>query len=70
MRKIQKVAYTVAAVIANVMCATVAYKYCEMQWGIEYRGYSAPASMAFVWAIPFIICIGVCLVIAKVSEKK
>lgn len=50
MKKIQKVAYIVAAMIANLMCATVAYKYCELQWGIEYRGYSGPASVAFLWA--------------------
>ncbi len=55
--------------IANLMCATVAYKYCELQWGIEYRGYSGPASVAFLWAIPYIICIGICLVLAKVSAK-
>lgn len=70
MKRIQKVAYIVAAMISNLMCATVAYKYCELQWGIEYRGYSGPASVAFLWAIPYIICIGVCLVLAKVSAKK
>lgn len=70
MKRITKVAYIVAAMISNLMCATVAYKYCELQWGIEYRGYSGPASVAFLWAIPYIICMGVCLVLAKISAKK
>lgn len=70
MNKITKAAYIVAVLIGNIMCAVVAYKYCEMQWGIQYRGYSAPANVAFLWAIPFAICITICLIIAKMANKK
>lgn len=65
MKKMQKIAYAAAAIIGNVMCATVGYQYCDMQWRIAYRGNSAPASVAYLWSIPFIVCIAVCLVIAK-----
>ncbi len=36
-----------AILLLNVMCATVAYNYCCMQYEILYAGYSAPASVAF-----------------------
>lgn len=70
MNKITKAAYIAAMLSSNLMCAVVAYKYCEMQWGIQYRGYSAPANAAFLWAIPFAISIAVCLIIAKIANKK
>lgn len=49
MSKITKAAYIVAVLSSNLMCAVVAYKYCEMQWGIQYRDYSVPANVAFLW---------------------
>lgn len=70
MNKITKAACIAAVLISDLMCAVVAYKYCEMQWGIRYRGYSAPASAAFIWAVPFLICIAACLIIAKIAAKK
>ena len=70
MNKVTKAAYIVAVLSGNLMCAVVAYKYCEMQWGIQYRGYGAPANVAFLWAIPFAIIIAVCLIIAKIANKK
>lgn len=69
-KKIAKAAYFIAILISNIMCASVAYKYCEMQWMIEYEGFSAPASIAFLWAIPYIICIAICLIIGKIENKK
>ena len=36
------------------MCANVAFEYCNMLWGIEYAGYSAPADVAFLIATLFI----------------
>lgn len=42
-----------AVILCSVMCAVVAYNYASMQWGIKYVGYSAPASVAFLYAIPY-----------------
>ncbi|MDR0840061.1 MAG: hypothetical protein LBN26_01565 [Christensenellaceae bacterium] len=59
-----------AILLSNIMCAVVAYSYCDMLYGIEYKGYSAPASVAFVIAIPFVIGIAVCAIIAVVFYRK
>lgn len=63
--------FIVAAIIlSNVMCANVAFEYCDMLWGIEYAGYSAPANVAFLFAIPYVIGITICLVLAYVFWRK
>ena len=59
-----------AIVLSNVMCAVVSFRYCDMLYGIEYRGYSAPAEVAFVYAIPFVIGIALCAILAVVFYKK
>ena len=56
--------------LSDVMCAVVAYNYCNMLWGIKYAYFSAPASTAFLVAIPFIIAIVVCVVIALYFKKR
>ena len=58
-----------ARVLSDVMCAVTAYRYCDMIWGIRYAGYSAPASAALVTAVPFLIGIIACLVLAFVFRK-
>lgn len=59
-----------AILLSNVMCAVVAFSYCDMLYGIEYKGYSAPASVAFVNAIPFVIGIVTCMIIAGAFYRK
>ena len=59
-----------AVLLSDIMCAVVAYNYCDMLWGGQYAGYSAPASTAFVYAIPFVIGIIVCVVLAIVFRRK
>lgn len=59
-----------AVLLSDVMCAVVAYNYCNMLWGIKYAYFSAPASTAFLVAIPFIIAIVVCVVIALYFKKR
>ena len=59
-----------AVLLSDVMCARVAYNYCDIQWGIRYAGYSAPTYVAFVLGIPFAIAIGVCAILAIVFGKK
>lgn len=53
-----------AILLSYMMCAVVAFHYGKMLWGIENAGYSAPASTAFLWGIPFIIGIVVCILMA------
>ena len=59
-----------AVILSDVMCAAVAYSYCDMLWGIRYAGYSAPASVAFLLAVPFIVGILILLVLAEVFRRK
>ena len=70
MKKLMIVFQIMAVILSDVMCAAVAYSYCDMLWGIRYAGYSAPASVAFLLAVPFIIGILILLVLAEVFRRK
>jgi len=70
MKKVSNVFWLLAALLANVMCAVVAYDFCDMQWGIRYAGYSAPVWVAFLPGIPYLVGIGVCIVLALSFQRK
>ena len=70
MKKFSTIFIVLAVILSNVMCAVVGYNYATMQWGIKYAGYSAPASTAFLYAIPFVIGIIVCAILAIRFRKK
>ena len=70
MKKISNIFFALAVILSNVMCAVVAYNYCAMQWGAKYAGYSAPASVAFLYAIPYGIGIAVSIIVAIVLRKR
>ena len=46
MKKLSYLFGALAVLLSQVMCAVVAYGYCDMLWGIRYACYSAPASVA------------------------
>ena len=70
MKKLSIVFGILAVLLSDIMCAVVAYNYCDMLWGGQYLLYSAPASTAFVYAIPFVIGIIVCVVLSLTFRKK
>ena len=70
MKKLSVFLWVLAALLSDVMCAVVAYNYCDLLWGGKYAGYSAPASTAFIYAVPFAIGIIVCLALAIICRKK
>ena len=70
MKKLSIVFWVLAALLSDVMCIVVAYNYCALQWGGKYAGYSAPASTAFIYAIPFALGIIVSIVLAIICGKK
>ena len=41
-----------------------------MLWGIQYACYSAPASVAFLLAIPYVVGIAACVILAAVFYRK
>ena len=59
-----------AVLLSDVMCAVVAFNYCDMLLGIRYAGYSAPANTAFLTAIPYVIGIIVCVILAVFFRRK
>ena len=70
MKKLSAVLWILAALLSDIMCAVTAYNYCDLQWGGKYAGYSAPASIAFLYAIPFVLGIIVSIVLAIICGKK
>lgn len=73
MKKYKYLSYVfiaLAILLSNVMCATVAYNYCNMQWGIKYAGFSTPASTAFLLVIPYAIGIMICVILVWFFGKK
>ena len=70
MKKFSTIFIALAVILSGVMCAVVGYNYATMQWGIKYAGYSAPASTAFLYAIPFVVGIIVCAILAIRFRKK
>lgn len=53
-----------AIILSDIMCVVVAYNYRDMLCGIEHAGFSAPAGTAFLYAVPFVVGIVVCVVLA------
>ncbi len=62
--------WSVSVLLSDVMCAVIAYNYCNLLWGGKYAGYSAPPSTAFMYAIPFGIGIIVSIVLAVFFTRK
>ena len=70
MKKLSAGFWILAVLLSDVMCAVVAFNYCDMLWGIKYAGYSAPADTAFIIAIPFAAAIAVCVALALFFRKR
>ena len=70
MKRLSIIFSTLAVLLSDIMCAVVAYNYCDLLWGGQYAGYSAPASTAFVYVIPYAIGIIVSVVLAIIFRKK
>ena len=64
MKKLSYLFIAIAILLSDIMCFVVAYNYRDMLCGIEHTGYSAPANVAFLSAIPFGIGIIICAVVA------
>ena len=70
MKKISRLFIVLAVLLSDIMCAVVAYNYCALQWGGRYAAYSAPASTAFLYFIPYGIGIVLCIILACFFHKK
>lgn len=70
MKRLSRFFYIIALLASHAMVWAVSYNYGIMEMGIRYCGYSAPASVSFFVAIPFVIIIGICLVLGFLSGRK
>lgn len=70
MKKLSYLFVAIAILLSDIMCAVVAFNYRDMLCGIEHSSYSAPASVAFLYAIPFGIGIIICVAAAYTLHKK
>lgn len=59
-----------AVLLSDVMCAVVAYGYCNLLWCGRYGGCSAPANTAFVYCVPYGAGIVICAVLAWFFSRK
>ena len=65
------VLFTVLAIVlSDIMCFVVGFNYRSLLCGVEHAGFSAPASIAFLYAIPFMVGIMVCTILAIRFYKK
>ena len=70
MKKLFIIFCLLAALLSDIMCAVVACNYRDMLCSIDHAGYSAPASTAFLLAIPYLIGIVICIALAITFMKK
>ena len=70
MKRLSVVFALLAVLLSDIMCAVVAYSYCNLKWCGQYALCSAPASTAFLLAIPYGIGIAVCVILAVIFRKK
>ena len=70
MKKLSALFLLLAVLLSDAMCAVVAYNYRAMLCAIAHDGASAPASMAFLSALPFLAGIILCIALAIFFRKK
>ena len=70
MKKLSYLFIVLAILLSDIMCAVVAYNYCALQWGGQYAGYSASASTAFLYFVPYGLGAVLCIILAYFFYKK
>lgn len=70
MKKLSYIFFALAILLSNVMCAAIAYDYRGLICAAEHQGFSAPANIAFIYAIPYLVAIIATLALAILCYKK
>ena len=60
---------TLALVLSHLACIVTAFNYSAILCAIEHAGFSAPAEVALLYAIPYLGAL-ICLVIGVKLRKK
>lgn len=67
---IRKMLEVLCIILFGVMTATVGYNYAYMECSIAHRGASAPAYIAFLSGMPYIVLITICIIIIRALKEK
>ena len=70
MKKIAYILFGLAVLLFGAMCAHVAYAFRDIVCGMQHLGYSAPPSVAFLYAIPYLVLIAAAVTVGAVFLKK
>ena len=70
MKKVRILLLILAVLLSDAMCAVTAYSYRDMLCGIAHSGSSAPASVAFLSALPYAVGITLCLLSAHILSRR
>ena len=62
--------FFLSLLLSHLMVGVIAYNYAFMQCGIRHMGFSAPAWVAFLYSIPFLFLIILCLALSIWFRKK
>ncbi|PTY41190.1 hypothetical protein [Brachyspira hampsonii] len=68
--RIIKIIKLIAYLFSYMMVTVVAFNYGYMFYAVKFDGASAPPSISFIFAIPFIAAILVCVIIIKIIKKR
>ena len=69
-KKLSTIFTALALILSHIMCIVVAYNYASLLWCGKHGLCSAPASVAFLYAIPFGVGILICAILAVVFKRK
>jgi len=61
---------TLALLFSHTACIVGAYGYCDYLYGIEYKGYSAPAYVGLFPAAPLLFAAVCSFVVSVIFYKK
>ncbi len=70
MKILRNIMIVIAFILTNTACWNVGYNYAHTLCMIEHGGFSAPASIAYLTAIPNAIGVIICVVIAIIAHKR
>ena len=59
-----------AIILSDIMCMAVGYEYSALEWGRRYGLNSAPPYIAFLYAVPFVVGIVICVILSLVFRRK
>lgn len=68
--RIIKTIRIIAYLFSYMMVTVVAFNYGYMFYAIKFDGASASPNISFIFALPFIIAILICVILIKIINKK